>query len=190
MDGSHHPAGLQPAAWTGGGDAWVIGGRLFDPVPGLLASPAGPVWLRPKSAAVLRLLAERAGRLVTREELLDAVWADRCVVDDSLTQCVTELRRALAPDLATALRTVPRRGYLLATTVERPMPASPLPPRLDVLEARIAELERRLAALARAAAGRPGLTPADAAPPPAPHASPAPPGASPSSSASASRSPP
>ncbi len=69
----------------------------------------GTVVLRPKTLALLLLLARHAGRLVTRAEILDTVWGEVHVTDDSITQCVVELRRALGPD-AGLLRTVPKRG--------------------------------------------------------------------------------
>jgi TolB-like protein/Flp pilus assembly protein TadD len=72
----------------------------------------GTVVLRPKTLALLLLLARHAGRLVTRAEILDTVWGEVHVTDDSITQCVVELRRALGPD-AGLLRTVPKRGYVL-----------------------------------------------------------------------------
>lgn len=51
--------------------------------------------------------------MVCKEELLGAVWADVIVGDDSLTQCVTEIRRALGPTSRDIIKTVPRRGYML-----------------------------------------------------------------------------
>nr|WP_255575160.1 winged helix-turn-helix domain-containing protein [Caldovatus aquaticus] len=75
--------------------------------------------LRPKSAEVLRFLAENAGRVVSREALMSAVWPNVFVTDDSITQCITEIRRALGPEATRLLRTFPRRGYLLDVAVTR-----------------------------------------------------------------------
>jgi DNA-binding winged helix-turn-helix (wHTH) protein/uncharacterized protein YhfF len=72
--------------------------------------------LRPKAFDVLRYLAERAGRLVTKEELIEAMWPDIFVTDDSLVQCIAEIREALSDDARKIIRTVPRRGYLFAAT--------------------------------------------------------------------------
>ena len=69
--------------------------------------------LQPKTFAVLRFLAERPGRLVTKDELLEAVWPEVAVGEASLTVCVNEIRKALG-DEARAPRfveTVHRRGY-------------------------------------------------------------------------------
>ncbi len=69
--------------------------------------------LSPKAYAVLLYLFERPGQLVTRAELLDAIWPNLCVVDGVLTNAVREIRRALNDDARQAriLMTVHRRGY-------------------------------------------------------------------------------
>ncbi len=72
-----------------------------------------PLPLRPRAWQVLRHLAERPGRLVTKDELIAAVWPEGAITDNSLVQAVVDIRRALGPSAARALRTVPRRGYLL-----------------------------------------------------------------------------
>src|SRR5262245_9253284 len=57
-----------------------------------------PLALRPKAFDVLAFLAERPGRLVTKQELLDAVWRETCVSDSVLKVCIREIREALADD--------------------------------------------------------------------------------------------
>jgi DNA-binding winged helix-turn-helix (wHTH) protein len=69
--------------------------------------------LRPQAFAVLRYLAEHAGQLATKDELMDALWSGLVVTDDSLVQCVHEIRRALQDDDRVVLRTAPKRGYRL-----------------------------------------------------------------------------
>lgn len=71
------------------------------------------VELRPQSLAVLRLLAVNAGRLVQKNELMAEVWGDVIVTEDSLTQCIADIRKAIGDREHRILRTVPRRGYLL-----------------------------------------------------------------------------
>src|SRR5262245_37598075 len=73
--------------------------------------------LRPKTFGVLRHLAENAGRLVPKQELHEVVWPNVVVSDDSLVQCVRELRQALGDDKYCLIKTVSRRGYLMAVTV-------------------------------------------------------------------------
>lgn len=70
------------------------------------------VTLRPKSFDVLKFLLENAGRVVSRDDLFEAVWPDRVVTDDSLTQCLIEIRKALGDEKRTLIKTIPRRGYL------------------------------------------------------------------------------
>ena len=60
----------------------------------------------------LKYLVEHPGRLIGKQELMQAVWPDAFVTDDSLVQCTLELRRALDDRSQQLLKTVPRRGYL------------------------------------------------------------------------------
>ena len=69
--------------------------------------------LRPKVFEVLRYLAENAGRLVSKQELVEAVWPNVAVTDNSLVQCIRELRNKLGDADHSLIKTVPRRGYLL-----------------------------------------------------------------------------
>jgi DNA-binding winged helix-turn-helix (wHTH) protein len=69
--------------------------------------------LRPKAFQLLCYLAENAGRLVSKQQLHDAVWGHVTVSDDALVQCIRELRQKLGDGDRTLIRTVPRRGYLL-----------------------------------------------------------------------------
>lgn len=70
------------------------------------------VKVRPKVFEALKYLVENNNRLVTKAELIGAVWADSFVTDDSLVQCMVELRRALGEDAQKYIKTVPRRGYI------------------------------------------------------------------------------
>ncbi len=72
-----------------------------------------PPHLRPKSFRVLEVLTARRGTLVSKDELIAEVWADVTVTDESLSQCIRDIRRVLGRDTAHLLRTVPRRGYVL-----------------------------------------------------------------------------
>jgi pimeloyl-ACP methyl ester carboxylesterase/DNA-binding winged helix-turn-helix (wHTH) protein len=72
------------------------------------------VQLRPKSFDVLRYLAEHAGRLVSKEELIQAIWPDLFVTEDSVVQCIGDIRAALRDDAHRIIKTIPRRGYLFA----------------------------------------------------------------------------
>jgi len=63
-------------------------------------------------------------RLVRREELLAAAWQGVVVTDDSLTQCLVEIRRAIGDETRSIVRTVPRRGYLLDVSVQISSPGA------------------------------------------------------------------
>jgi DNA-binding winged helix-turn-helix (wHTH) protein/Flp pilus assembly protein TadD len=67
----------------------------------------------PRLLDLLLYLLDRAGELVTKEDLLDAVWGDANVTDNALAQAMSELRQALGDDPSAPqyIRTVARRGY-------------------------------------------------------------------------------
>jgi DNA-binding winged helix-turn-helix (wHTH) protein/Tol biopolymer transport system component len=73
--------------------------------------------LRPKSFDVLKYLTENQGRLVSKDELIDSVWQGLAVTDDSLVQCMKDIRHALGDDQQTIIKTVPRRGYIFEKEV-------------------------------------------------------------------------
>lgn len=89
-----------------------IGAHEFDPSDGRLEGPDGTRTLRPQSAQVLAVLLEYRNSLVTKSYLIDTIWADTHVTDDSLVQCISEIRKALGED-AGLIVTVPRKGYRL-----------------------------------------------------------------------------
>ena len=99
-------------------DRTFAGARFSATRNGLVGADGELIALRPKSLAVFRVLAERADCVVGKEELFESVWAGRAVTDDSLVQCVADIRRALGDGGYDALRTVPGRGYLLASDEE------------------------------------------------------------------------
>ncbi len=84
--------------------------------------------LRPKVFETLKYLVEHPGRLVGKQELMQAVWPDAFVTDDSLVQCTVELRRALDDRNQGLLKTIPRRGYIFAApVVQRPSKTNHMP---------------------------------------------------------------
>src|SRR5262245_25160171 len=96
------------------------GGRVLQFGPFRLVPEDERLWhgaeaigLRPKSFAVLRYLIEQAGRLVTKEELAQAVWPGLAVSDATLTVCLGEIRKALGDEVRAPrfIATVHRRGY-------------------------------------------------------------------------------
>nr|MDJ0905646.1 winged helix-turn-helix domain-containing protein [Woeseiaceae bacterium] len=76
--------------------------------------------LRPQAFDVLRYLVDQQGKVVSRDELHDAIWGATVVTDDAVTQCLTDIRRALGDESQAIIRTVPRRGYVFELPVTRP----------------------------------------------------------------------
>jgi len=68
--------------------------------------------LRPQSFRVLHYLLSHPDRLVSKQELFEQIWGEAVVTDDSLAQCLVDIRRALGESGRGAVKTVPRRGYL------------------------------------------------------------------------------
>src|SRR5881394_3279113 len=75
------------------------------------------VKLRPKSLEVLRLLAGNAGRVLSKQQLMAAVWPNVHVGEDSLFQCIREIRSALGDDKRQVVRVISGRGYLFEAAV-------------------------------------------------------------------------
>jgi TolB-like protein/DNA-binding winged helix-turn-helix (wHTH) protein len=75
------------------------------------------VELRPKSFDVLCYLAERHGRLATKDEIIQAIWPDVIATDDSLARCISDVRHALDDSDQRVIKTVPGRGYVFAAPV-------------------------------------------------------------------------
>jgi predicted ATPase/DNA-binding winged helix-turn-helix (wHTH) protein len=99
------------------GLSYQFGGFTLDLAKGCVFKGIQEIKLRPKVYEALKYLVEHPGRLVGKQELMQAVWPDSFVTDDSLVQCALELRRALDDREQQLLKTVPRRGYLFAAKV-------------------------------------------------------------------------
>jgi adenylate cyclase len=112
-------------------------GYTLDIACSTLQSEDRDLQLRPKSFEVLRYLVENADRVVSKEELINAIWPRVIVTDDVVAHCVSEVRQAIGD--AAIIKTMPRRGYRFGAPVLRlagnsaaaPQPALPtaeLPP--------------------------------------------------------------
>ncbi|CAN7666540.1 winged helix-turn-helix domain-containing tetratricopeptide repeat protein [Mesorhizobium sp. LjNodule214] len=88
-------------------------GHRLDLHKGRLQRGGLDVDLRAKSLSLLVYLLENAGRVIGKDELVNAVWPNIAVSDDSLTQCMKDIRKALGPDADGLIRTVLRRGYVI-----------------------------------------------------------------------------
>ena len=96
---------------------YCFGAFTLDLEGGLLRRDGEEVPLRPKSFEVLAYLVERHGRLINREELMQAIWPDVAVTDESVTKCIADIRKALDDDSQQLVRTVARRGYLFTAVI-------------------------------------------------------------------------
>lgn len=96
----------------------------LDPARGILSRGGDDIDLRPKSFEVLRYLVEHHGRLVSKDDLFEAVWGNAIVTDGSITQCLIDIRRALGDSDRRTVRTIPRRGYVFELPVETIEPAA------------------------------------------------------------------
>src|SRR3984893_13432302 len=107
------------AMQTVGGEAFFFEGYTLDLRRGCLREEDREIELRPKSFMVLRYLVENAGRLVSKDELIRAVWPNVVVTDESLARCMSDVRFALEDREQRIIKNVPRRGYLLAAPVSQ-----------------------------------------------------------------------
>ena len=93
---------------------WVV-----DPTACRITNGRDEVRLRPLLTDLLVFLAERPGEVVSKEEILDRIWARRYVSDSILSRTMAELRRVLGDDADRphVIETIPKRGYRLIAAV-------------------------------------------------------------------------
>ena len=100
-------------------DRLLLNGRVLDIERAELCDSTGQVVaLRPQALYVLLELARRSGEVVTKRDLMTRVWPGIVVTDDSLVQCIVEIRRALGDAEQRIVRTMPRRGYCLMPDID------------------------------------------------------------------------
>jgi len=100
---------------------YVFAGFMLDTERRVLLRGDQEVTLRSKSLDVLAYLVCHHGQLVTKAALMEAAWPDTAVTDNSLAQCMVEIRRVLDDDSQQLIRTVARRGYVFAGQVTTPV---------------------------------------------------------------------
>jgi DNA-binding winged helix-turn-helix (wHTH) protein/Flp pilus assembly protein TadD len=117
-----------------GGWVFRFSGFELDQERAELRGPDGEaIRLRPKALEMLQLFAANAGRVLSKEELMEAVWPNVHVGEDSLFQCIREIRTALGDDRRQTVKLVSGRGYLFAAEVsfEPSVPAFAAPARAE-----------------------------------------------------------
>lgn len=106
-----------------------VGGWLVEPSLDRVSRNGTVLRLRPQLMDLLVVLAERAGRTVSKETILATVWQGQHVAESGMTRCIAEIRQALEDDARepTMIQTIPKRGYRLVAPVEvldtQPAPA-------------------------------------------------------------------
>ncbi len=101
-----------------------FGPYTLDLIQGALLRDGAEVKLRPKSYETLKYLVVNSGRLIHKKELMSVLWPDAVAVsDDSVMQCIRDVRRALGEDGAQLVRTVPGRGYIFTGSMQDQVPS-------------------------------------------------------------------
>jgi TolB-like protein/DNA-binding winged helix-turn-helix (wHTH) protein len=98
---------------------FALGEWSVDPMRGTIARGAEMVRLEPRMMRLLVTLADRAGDVVSADDLLDRVWPNVIVTPDSVYQAIAALRKLLGddPKMPRYVATVPKQGYRMITTV-------------------------------------------------------------------------
>jgi TolB-like protein/DNA-binding winged helix-turn-helix (wHTH) protein len=111
-----------------------IGAWCVNPTYGQISREGEVVRLEARTMRLLLCLAQRAGEVVSIDDLLEEVWSGVVVTPDSVYQGVASLRRLLGDDAKQPayIATVPRLGYRMVATVgpwvDQPMAPNPGPP--------------------------------------------------------------
>jgi DNA-binding winged helix-turn-helix (wHTH) protein/TolB-like protein/Tfp pilus assembly protein PilF len=97
-----------------------VGTWTVRPTSNELLSDGKIVQIEPKVMALLVYLATRAGQVISREQLFNTLWPGVYVGDDTLTQVIIKLRKALGDDAKSAryVQTIPKKGYRLTAPVQ------------------------------------------------------------------------
>lgn len=113
---------------------FLLADRLIRPAEHRVQRADESIRVEPRTMALLVFLAERAGQVVSRQQIEDELWAGRVVGYEALTQTVAKLRRALGDDRQQPrfLLTIPKEGYKLIVApgpAPAPLAAEPQAPR-------------------------------------------------------------
>jgi DNA-binding winged helix-turn-helix (wHTH) protein len=99
--------------------AFHVGGWLVQPSLNVIVQGGTTRHLEPQVMDLLAFLTATAGRVASRDEIIDAVWQGRFIAEATLTRTVADLRRALGDDQRAPryIETIPKRGYRLVAAV-------------------------------------------------------------------------
>ena len=96
-----------------------VGSWLVQPTRNLIRNGETERHLEPQVMDLLVFLANSGGRVVSKDEIIDAVWEGRFIAEATLTRSIADLRRALGDDQRDPqyIETIPKRGYRLVAAV-------------------------------------------------------------------------
>ncbi len=90
---------------------------ILDTSSGTLLHNGQEIPLRKQAYEMLLILLQRAGELVSKDDLLREIWSEAVVTENSITQCLKEVRHAIGDGELSKIRTVPKRGYIFTLPV-------------------------------------------------------------------------
>lgn len=126
-----------PAAEGQTGELYDFGPFRINPEKQILLRDGEPVALTPKAFQLLLVLVRRGSQVVSKDELMKAVWPDTFVEETNLTRNIFTLRKALGEtELDPYIVTVPGHGYRLATTAR-----TVAEPETSIVAAEVANLQ-------------------------------------------------
>jgi non-specific serine/threonine protein kinase len=124
---------LTTSAGAEEGARWRFGNAEFDEATQVLRVDGEIIEIERKPLELLICLLRSAGEVLTKNELLEAVWPGRVVVEGALSVAVSKLRQALGAAGSSAVATVHGYGYRLVVPVER-LGAPSAPPSIELKE--------------------------------------------------------
>src|SRR5512136_511921 len=103
-----------------------VGEWLVEPNLNCITRANQKTPVEPKVLEVLAYLADYPGEVLSKEQILQAVWPDTYVSDEVLRYSITELRKAFKDDAKNPqiIQTIPRRGYRLIAEVSKKAPST------------------------------------------------------------------
>lgn len=117
-------------------EPFYVGRWLIQPRQNRIRGPEETTRVEPKVMDVLLCLARRPGEVVTRDQLLETVWAGAVVTDDVLTRSISELHKVFDDDprRPSVIETIPKTGYRLIAPLAAEYRGDNVPPAAPALE--------------------------------------------------------
>ncbi len=117
-------------------EPFYVGRWLIQPRQNRIRGPEKTARVEPKVMDVLLCLAQKPGEVVTRDHLLETVWAGTVVTDDVLTRSISELRKVFEDDPRNpgVIETIPKTGYRLIAPKTADHRGDSVPPAVPALE--------------------------------------------------------